>query len=65
MKEKFIFIKDLSEAAASGYEILKESGGVVLLAPACASFDMFDDFEHRGEVFKKECHLLAEKVAHG
>jgi UDP-N-acetylmuramoylalanine--D-glutamate ligase len=65
MKEKFIFIKDLSEAAASGYEILKESGGVVLLAPACASFDMFDNFEHRGEVFKKECHLLAEKVAHG
>jgi UDP-N-acetylmuramoylalanine--D-glutamate ligase len=27
-------------------------GGVVLLSPACASFDMFDSFEHRGDVFR-------------
>jgi UDP-N-acetylmuramoylalanine--D-glutamate ligase len=29
-----------------------ENGDVVLLAPACASFDMFESFEHRGKVFK-------------
>ena len=27
-------------------------GDIALLAPACASFDMFDNFEHRGRVFK-------------
>jgi UDP-N-acetylmuramoylalanine--D-glutamate ligase len=31
-----------------------EKGDVVLLAPACASFDMFESFEHRGKVFKEE-----------
>jgi UDP-N-acetylmuramoylalanine--D-glutamate ligase len=30
-----------------------ESGSVVLLSPACASFDMYDSYEHRGKVFKE------------
>ena len=30
-----------------------KSGDIVLLSPACSSFDQFKDFEHRGKVFKR------------
>jgi UDP-N-acetylmuramoylalanine--D-glutamate ligase len=35
-----------------------ERGDTVLLAPACASFDMFESFEHRGKVFKEAVAAL-------
>lgn len=41
----------MENAVRSGFEAA-EKGDSVLLAPACASFDMFKSFEHRGEVFK-------------
>ena len=40
-----------------------ESGDVVLLAPACASFDQFKSYEHRGEVFKEIVSGLAAAKA--
>jgi len=43
----------MSEAVRRSFE-LASGGDTVLLAPACASFDMFDNFEHRGRVFKEE-----------
>ena len=43
---------DMNDAVRRAHEA-SEMGDVVLLAPACASFDMFKSFEHRGQVFKE------------
>jgi UDP-N-acetylmuramoylalanine--D-glutamate ligase len=38
-----------------------KAGDIVLLAPACASFDQFDSYEHRGRVFKELVRALSEQ----
>jgi UDP-N-acetylmuramoylalanine--D-glutamate ligase len=53
LREKLADITDFHDAVEQSLLFLGERGGVVLLAPACASFDMFKNFEHRGDVFKE------------
>lgn len=47
----------LEEVVTSAISEARE-GDVVLLSPACASFDMFDNYEHRGTVFKEAVNNL-------
>jgi len=49
---------DMADAVQQSAALARR-GDVVLLSPACSSFDMFDNFEHRGEVFTR----AAQKVA--
>lgn len=48
----------LDEAVALARE-LAQSGDAVLLSPACASFDMFRNYEHRAQVFREAVQALA------
>lgn len=47
-----------AEEAVKVSEKLAEKGDVVLLSPACASFDLFDNYEDRGRQFKKAVKSL-------
>lgn len=53
--------RDIKEAVDLAYTIA-EDGDVVLLSPACASFDLFNNYEHRGNAFKE---AVSEKIKLG
>ena len=47
----------MEEAVRAAFKIA-EPGDVVLLSPACASFDMFSNYEERGNAFKEAVREL-------
>ncbi|PKM89485.1 MAG: UDP-N-acetylmuramoyl-L-alanine--D-glutamate ligase [Firmicutes bacterium HGW-Firmicutes-12] len=55
---EYYMVEDYSEAVLKAGS-LASNGDVVLLSPACASWDMFSNFEERGELFKE----LVKKTA--
>lgn len=56
--DKIYFVNDVREAAKKAFEISKR-GDVILLSPACASWDQYKTFEQRGEIFVQTVHILA------
>ncbi|MBS4913750.1 MAG: UDP-N-acetylmuramoyl-L-alanine--D-glutamate ligase [Veillonella sp.] len=56
------FVDSMEHAVRTGYE-LAESGDIVLLSPACSSFDWYHCFEERGDDFKHKVQSLAASLA--
>jgi UDP-N-acetylmuramoylalanine--D-glutamate ligase len=51
-------VKESLEEVVKAVNKEAREGDIVLLSPACASFDMFDSYEHRGKVFKEAVNKL-------
>lgn len=58
--ENIIMTESMEEAVQKAYE-QATAGDVVLLSPACASWDMFDNFEQRGEIFAQAVRAIANE----
>jgi UDP-N-acetylmuramoylalanine--D-glutamate ligase len=50
---QYVEVSSMDDAVKTAYKLSKP-GDTVLLSPACASFDLFDNYEDRGKQFK-EC----------
>ncbi|ADQ82204.1 UDP-N-acetylmuramoyl-L-alanine--D-glutamate ligase [Riemerella anatipestifer] len=53
-KKEFIYNTSSMEEAIKISKSIAEAGDAVLLSPCCASFDLFENYEDRGEKFKAE-----------
>ena len=57
-KDIKVEVKQTMEDVVHAANLEARPGDIVLLSPACASFDMYDNYEHRGRVFKEAVNKL-------
>jgi len=57
---KIVDTNAITDAVEKAFEFANE-GDVVLLSPACASFDLFKNYEDRGAKFKEAVQYIASK----
>jgi UDP-N-acetylmuramoylalanine--D-glutamate ligase len=67
MQDAFVGAADVTMAASMAEAVrtamaAASPGGSVLLAPACSSFDMFENYAARGRAFKAEVAALRREV---
>jgi UDP-N-acetylmuramoylalanine--D-glutamate ligase len=59
--DALLVVRATSMPEALEFAVAKAEGGdAVVLSPACSSYDMFDNYEHRGRVFKQCVEELPE-----
>ncbi len=59
--KEFEIAGSLEETVKNAYKNASP-GGIVLLSPACASFDWFNNYKDRGDQFRKEVELLKKRL---
>jgi len=66
-KAPYRLTRTIDAAVAAAFADARASGepAIVLLSPACASFDQYPDFEARGDAFRAAVHALVQRPLKG
>jgi UDP-N-acetylmuramoylalanine--D-glutamate ligase len=62
IKTDLIETSSMDDALEKAFAFSTE-GDVVLLSPACASFDLFNNYQHRGNLFKDKVRSMVQNLA--
>ena len=62
MKTDLIETSSMDDALEKAFAFSTE-GDIVLLSPACASFDLFNNYQHRGNLFKEKVKAMVQNLA--